>query len=103
MDPTQAKVALNKGLMSLIAAEPDITRYDTVVGDGDCGVGMKRGAEGSYRPSVRRLRKASLTNVSAIIKHLESQGASDDAFGLVSRLARVVEESMDGTSGALYT
>ncbi|KAK8044205.1 Dolichyl-phosphate-mannose--protein mannosyltransferase 1 [Apiospora rasikravindrae] len=26
--------------------EPDVTRYDTVVGDGDCGIGLKRGAEG---------------------------------------------------------
>jgi triose/dihydroxyacetone kinase / FAD-AMP lyase (cyclizing) len=34
------------GLEAVVAAEPDVTRYDTVVGDGDCGIGLKRGAEG---------------------------------------------------------
>jgi dihydroxyacetone kinase len=33
-------------LRRLIKAEPEITKYDTIVGDGDCGVGLKRGAEG---------------------------------------------------------
>lgn len=35
-------------MRKVIAAEPDITNYDTVVGDGDCGIGLKRGAEGMY-------------------------------------------------------
>jgi dihydroxyacetone kinase len=34
--------------MRVIAAEPDITNYDTIVGDGDCGIGLKRGAEGEF-------------------------------------------------------
>jgi dihydroxyacetone kinase len=34
----------------VIAAEPDITNYDTIVGDGDCGIGLKRGAEGLTSP-----------------------------------------------------
>jgi dihydroxyacetone kinase len=42
----QAKSALTTALNRLIAAEPDVTRYDTIVGDGDCGIGLKRGAEG---------------------------------------------------------
>lgn len=46
LDSAKAKDALTKGLVRVIAAEPDVTRYDTVVGDGDCGVGLKRGAEG---------------------------------------------------------
>lgn len=41
-----AKSALSTALHRLIAAEPDITNYDTIVGDGDCGIGLKRGAEG---------------------------------------------------------
>lgn len=44
--PEVAKEALVAGLKSVIAAEPEVTRYDTVVGDGDCGIGLKRGAEG---------------------------------------------------------
>lgn len=37
--------ALTAGLKRIIAAEPLVTRYDSIVGDGDCGVGLKRGAE----------------------------------------------------------
>jgi dihydroxyacetone kinase len=33
-------------LERVIAAEPEVTKYDTIVGDGDCGIGLKRGAEG---------------------------------------------------------
>lgn len=38
--------ALKTGLEHVIAAEPDVTRFDSIVGDGDCGIGLKRGAEG---------------------------------------------------------
>ena len=44
-DPEAMKTALIAGLKRLIEAEPDVTRFDTVVGDGDCGIGLKRGAE----------------------------------------------------------
>lgn len=46
IDPSKTTQALRHALERLIAAEPDVTRYDTVVGDGDCGIGLKRGAEG---------------------------------------------------------
>lgn len=46
MDAAAATTVLTRALESVIAAEPDVTRYDTVVGDGDCGIGLKRGAEG---------------------------------------------------------
>ncbi len=47
-DPAAAKEALTTALKNVISAEPDVTRYDTVVGDGDCGIGLKRGAEGTW-------------------------------------------------------
>jgi dihydroxyacetone kinase len=46
LDAEATKTALMMGLERLIAAEPHVTKYDTVVGDGDCGIGLKRGAEG---------------------------------------------------------
>lgn len=46
IDPALAQKALSHALQKVIDAEPDITKYDTVVGDGDCGIGLKRGAEG---------------------------------------------------------
>jgi triose/dihydroxyacetone kinase / FAD-AMP lyase (cyclizing) len=47
VDYALAKKALTSGLKRLIVAEPDITHYDTIGGDGDCGIGLKRGAEGN--------------------------------------------------------
>ncbi|KAI9840754.1 MAG: hypothetical protein M1837_001328 [Sclerophora amabilis] len=76
--------ALTAGLHRLIDAEPEVTQYDTVAGDGDCGIGLKRGAE-------------------AILKMLAEVGPLEDAAVTVSKIAQVVETSMDGTSGALYS
>ena len=45
VDPTRAESALRIALERLISVEPDVTKYDTIVGDGDCGIGLKRGAE----------------------------------------------------------
>ena len=59
-----------------------MTRYDSVVGDGDCGIGLKRGAE-------------------AILKVLPNM-TSDDAMMLFAKICPAVENNMDGTSGALY-
>lgn len=59
-----------------------MTRYDSVVGDGDCGLGLKRGAE-------------------AVLKVLPSL-SSHDAMKTFSKIVPTVEQNMDGTSGALY-
>ncbi|KAI9799853.1 MAG: hypothetical protein M1833_003775 [Piccolia ochrophora] len=83
IDNTRAKKALKSGLDQLIAAEPDLTKYDTEVGDGDCGIGLKRGAE-------------------AITEMLNQNDSFDDAVVTTALVAQVVERTMDGTSGALY-
>ena len=81
IDPSRASKALQHALQRLIAAEPDVTRYDTVVGDGDCGIGLKRGAEG-------------------ILQVLDS--TQKDAALYLDAIISTVETEMDGTSGALY-
>ena len=83
MDPTYLTNILGSALKRLIAAEPDVTKFDSIVGDGDCGIGLKRGAE-------------------AIMKWLERTKLTDDALVIVSKIVTVVENTMDGTSGALY-
>ncbi|CZS95387.1 probable dihydroxyacetone kinase [Rhynchosporium agropyri] len=83
LNPETTKAALNGGLQRMVAAEPDVTRYDTVVGDGDCGIGLKRGAE-------------------AVLKLLSNTKLSGDPVIDLSKIVKVVENSMDGTSGALY-
>ncbi len=79
---TQVRDVVVEGLKSMIIAEPEVTKYDTLVGDGDCGLCLKAGAE-------------------AVLLSLESSSTSD-AVQLVANIAHVVEKSMDGTSGALY-
>lgn len=85
MDPAVLKKVLGAGLKRVIAAEPQVTRYDTIVGDGDCGVGLKRGAEA----------------VQALLDD-PSANLTDDVVQAVNRIVTVVENTMDGTSGAIY-
>jgi len=83
LDPKKAQTALDAGFEKVIAAEPDVTKYDTIVGDGDCGIGLKRGAE-------------------AVQKMLASGDQPTDAVAFVNKIIDVVENTMDGTSGAIY-
>lgn len=83
LDPAQASKALKAGLKRMAAAEPDVTRYDTIVGDGDCGIGLKRGAE-------------------AVTKELDSGNLPTDAVAFLGKIIPIVENTMDGTSGAIY-
>ena len=83
VNPQTMKNALQSGIKRVIDAEGDVTKYDTIVGDGDCGVGLKRGAEG-------------------ILKMLEGNDLSDDAVMNMAQIVPVIETTMDGTSGALY-
>lgn len=83
LDPQQAQTALKAGLDKVIAAEPEVTKYDTIVGDGDCGIGLKRGAE-------------------YVLKDLAKGDLPTDAVAFVNRIVPVVENHMDGTSGAIY-
>lgn len=83
LDPQQASKVLKAGLERMIKAEPDVTRYDTIVGDGDCGIGLKRGAE-------------------AVNKELDSGNLPTDAVAFLNKIIPVVETTMDGTSGAIY-
>lgn len=82
-DAKAATKALKAGLDAVVAAEPDVTRFDSVVGDGDCGIGLKRGAL-------------------AIVDHLAAEPLTGDAVVDVASIVTVVEMAMDGTSGALY-
>jgi dihydroxyacetone kinase len=84
VDSTTAVKAIQAGLDRVIAAESDITHYDTIVGDGDCGIGLRRGAE-------------------AIKSQIEAgKLKTTDAIAFLDVIVSTVENSMDGTSGALY-
>ncbi|KAL3779586.1 hypothetical protein ACHAW5_005419 [Stephanodiscus triporus] len=78
-----ARAVLRRCAGALIDAEPTLTRYDTIVGDGDCGITMERGA----REVLRRLEGGALR--------------VDHPSWLFSDLADAVSASMGGTSGIL--
>lgn len=84
VDARTFSTMLEAGLARVIAAEPDVTKYDSIVGDGDCGTGLKRGAE-------------------AIRERLQTCPPTTDLVLNVASITSIVETSMDGTSGALYT
>ena len=83
MDGKLSTQMLKDGLERLIEAEPLVTKYDTVAGDGDCGIGLARGAN-------------------AILELIIKEEPTGDVVVDVSRITSVIEATMDGTSGALY-
>jgi dihydroxyacetone kinase len=83
VDHALLKKSVGGGLQKMIDAEPLVTRFDTIVGDGDCGVGLKRGAE-------------------AILRLLQETNLNDDVVVTLNKVVNVVEATMDGTSGAIY-
>lgn len=87
IDTRKFSDGLTFGCRRLIEQEPLITKYDTLVGDGDCGETLKRGAEGILD---------SLTNDNSFTRHL-----ADPVAGLCA-ITEIVEDCMGGTSGGLY-
>lgn len=49
VDLSVVRKAVSGALESVIRAEPTVTKYDTLVGDGDCGEALKRGAGGKNK------------------------------------------------------
>ncbi|KAK9467004.1 Dak1 domain-containing protein [Lipomyces arxii] len=83
LDPEIFVSALSAACKKAIAAEPLITQYDTVVGDGDCGYTLKR--------------------VSEAVLEFVTAGKISPSVDTLMQLAETVESNMDGTSGAIYS
>lgn len=77
--------AITAAAHNVIKAEPEITRFDTIAGDGDCGLTLKAGAEGVLK------------------QFKEGKVDQNDLVTSVLSIASSVEKTMDGTSGALYS
>jgi len=78
-----AKASLRAAASTLDKAEPELTKYDLIVGDGDCGLTMQRGAN----EIIARIASGELD-----VSH---------PVPLFSTLADAVSASMGGTSGVL--
>lgn len=79
--------ALKAAMINLIEQEPLITKYDTIIGDGDCGETLKDGANGILD---------ALKNDQWLKSHL------DDPIAVLSAITEIVEDKMGGTSGGIY-
>lgn len=75
--------AIRAVIAALRAAEPELTRLDSAVGDGDLGISLKRGAD----------------SVEAAFDTLDL----DRPARALAQLAAVLRRSLGGTSGPLYT
>ncbi|KAG2121181.1 dihydroxyacetone kinase [Suillus cothurnatus] len=84
-DVNQFNSAVERACLALITAEPEITRMDSIAGDGDCGLTLKGGA-------------------TAVLEALSKNSISgNDVLGSVITISRIAEDAMGGTSGALYS
>lgn len=83
-DPQLFIAAVTAACQALIAAEPEITKYDTIAGDGDCGETLKAGA----------------TGVMELVQNEEIQGLN--IVRDLLQISEVVNQKMGGTSGGLY-
>jgi triose/dihydroxyacetone kinase / FAD-AMP lyase (cyclizing) len=83
-----ARAAILAAISKLAEAESLLTKYDTIVGDGDCGITMRRGAT--------EVRERLLTNEAA------TAGINTDhPIPMFTGLADAISASMGGTSGVL--
>lgn len=74
--------ALRITAAAVIQAEPELTKYDSALGDGDCGIGMKEGFSAVQRTLA------------------DCDGASPKE--ILNKTARTLISTMGGTSGAIY-
>ncbi|KAK0118639.1 hypothetical protein ONS95_007520 [Cadophora gregata] len=84
MNVQEFKSRVIKACKNLIDSEARITEADTIVGDGDCGITLARGAK-------------------AVLAYIDKSELSPIAASTLLGISNVIEESMDGTSGALYS
>lgn len=84
-DPAGFIEAIQYAAQAIIQHEPELTHLDNIVGDGDAGLTHKSGAE-------HILRAVQNGNISG-----------SDVIGSITHIAQVVGNSMDGTSGGLYS
>lgn len=85
VDPTVLERSLRKACERVIAAEPDLTKWDTVMGDGDCGETFKTGA-------------------TELLSELDSGLAKEGSIlSVLHAVSHITETKMGGTLGAVLS
>lgn len=84
-DPAVFEKAIKDACNALVENEREITRLDSIAGDGDCGLTLRSGAQG-------------------VLEQIEQGHISGkDVVRSVINISQACEAKMDGTSGALYS
>ncbi|KAK9453398.1 Dak1p [Dipodascopsis uninucleata] len=84
VDPEMLKRKLRKAAQNIIENEPQLTEWDTVMGDGDCGTTIEAGAR-------------------ALLEAMENGVAdSGSLLAVVSKIVDITEDKMGGTLGAVF-
>lgn len=84
-DPKTLEAIIRAGAKKIIEVEPKVTWYDTVAGDGDCGETLAAGVNG-------------------LVKALDDGTLElTDAVKSLDEITDLVESTMGGTSGGLYS
>jgi len=100
-DVDQFNGAIERACRALIDAEPEITRMDSIAGDGDCGLTLKGGATGRQ---LHHNKHHTDDITTAVLEALRNNSVSgSDVLGSVITVSRIAEDAMGGTSGALYS
>lgn len=84
IDPSALERMLRGACHALIQAEPELTKWDTVMGDGDCGETLRTGAT-SLLAALDTKKLAATGSVVAVLQELED----------------IVESRMGGTLGGI--
>lgn len=84
IDPTLLEKMLRTACEAVDAAEPDLTKWDTIMGDGDCGLTLQTGAR-------------------ALLEALNSRqiAAKGSVVEVLTELEDIVESKMGGTLGGI--
>lgn len=84
MDLTTTRNLMRATAEKMVASEPELTRLDQVIGDGDHGLGMKRG-------------------FAAVVTLLDGDSCNpDDVGALLLQIGTRLMSSMGGASGAIF-
>ncbi|KXX80588.1 Dihydroxyacetone kinase [Madurella mycetomatis] len=84
IDPVLLEKMLRSACEALIVAEPDLTKWDTVMGDGDCGLTLKTGAN-ALLEAIDSIQIAAKGSVVEVLTEVED----------------ILESKMGGTLGGI--
>jgi triose/dihydroxyacetone kinase / FAD-AMP lyase (cyclizing) len=101
VDPKTLELAIRTACNAVIAAEPNLTKWDTIMGDGDCGETFKTGARGNLFYAHAKLLINSPTE---LLKQIDIGLAKEGSIlSICSAMSEITETKMGGTLGAILS